>query len=284
MDLMRELGAPLEYDQHQHGFYYTQPNYAFPSISLTESEIIAMTVNDQLLKQYRNAPYYEEIKKVIAKIMQFLPAETFNEENAAIFSFVSPPASVVKRRQFEILQHAAAAEKQVQIKYYSPHSNTESERSVDPYTIRNQHGTWYLIGFCHLRNEFRIFALNRILTIECTDIDFYKPGSFSVERFLENSFGIYLDPKIYHVKLKFPAYEARWIRERQWHKSQKMTTTEDGSLILEMDVKGLEDVKRWVLQYGAEVEVLEPAELREAIGREVAGLQKKYFNGKIGGI
>ena len=153
-----------------------------------------------------------------------------------------------------------------------------SNRVIDPYAIRNQHGTWYLIGFCHQRNEVRIFALNRILTIETTDVDFYKPSSFSIEDYLKDSFGIYRNEKTYHVKLKFSPYQARWIRERQWHKTQKLSELEDGGLIMEMDVEGIEEVKRWVMQYGGEVEVVEPGELRKDIIKEIYKIQKLYPN------
>ncbi|MBN2092474.1 WYL domain-containing protein, partial [candidate division KSB1 bacterium] len=249
IEMMRELGAPIEYDKQEHGYYYSQPNYAFPSISLTASEVEAILLIKQILKPYQNVPYYREIDNFFDKIMQFLPIETINEENSAIFSFVNPPASPVEKQQFEILQKATAQGKQVKIRYYSPHNNKESERIVEPFRIHHHHGAWYLIGFCHLRNEMRTFAIHRILAIELLNKDISIPSSFSVEKYLENSFGIYLDPKIYHVKLKFSAYEARWIRERQWHKSQQLTNMADGALMLEMDVKGLEDVKRWVLQY-----------------------------------
>ncbi len=277
IDYMRDQGAPLEYDPTQHGYYYSEPNYFLPAISLTQSDMFAFFVNEQILKQYKDAPYYKEIKKVIEKIIQFLPDEITTEQTADIFSFTNPPSSSIDKQQLEVLQKAAYEEKQVKIKYHTQHSNKVSDRLIDPYAIRNQHGTWYLVAFCHQRNEVRIFALNRILTVETTEVDFYKPSSFSIEEYLKDSFGIYRNEKTHHVKLKFSPYQARWIRERQWHKTQKLTELENGSLILEMDVKGLDEVKRWVLKYGSEIEVIESKILREEIKQEVKKLSEIYF-------
>lgn len=54
------------------------------------------------------------------------------------------------------------------------------------------------------------------------------------------------------MKLKFSLLQARWIREQQWHKTQQLTDLPDGSLLLEMCVTGLPEVKRRVLQYAAD--------------------------------
>ncbi len=276
IDKMRELGAPVEYDPKQHGYFYTEKNYFLPAIPLTQSDMFAFVVNEQILKQYQDAPYYQDIKQVIERIIQFLPDEIAADETASIFSFQSAPASPVNKQHFELLQQAAYDEKQVKIKYHSQHSNQASERVVDPYAIRNQQGTWYLIGMCHNRNEVRIFALNRILSLTLTDGDFYKPLNFDTDEFLKNSFSIYRDDKTHHIKLKFSPYQSRWIRERQWHKTQQLTELNDGSLIFEMDVQGLDEVKRWVLQYGGEVEVLEPAVLRKDVFIEVERMALLY--------
>jgi predicted DNA-binding transcriptional regulator YafY len=69
------------------------------------------------------------------------------------------------------------------------------------------------------------------------------------------------------VAIRFAPRQARWIRERRWHPSARVQDAIDGGCVLRMRVAGLGEVKRWVLQFGAEAEVLKPASLR----REVVG-------------
>ncbi len=76
--------------------------------------------------------------------------------------------------------------------------------------------------------------------------------------------------------MKYSPYQARWIRERQWHKTQKLSELDDSSLILEMDVEGLEEVKRWVMQYCGEVEVVEPKILKDEIINEIKKMNYMY--------
>ena len=74
----------------------------------------------------------------------------------------------------------------------------------------------------------------------------------------------------------FSPYQARWIRERRYHPSQQTEEFPDGSLLVSMEVAGTEEVRRWLLGYGAEVEVLEPASLRAEIRTELQKLLAIY--------
>ncbi|MBI3755524.1 MAG: WYL domain-containing protein, partial [Deltaproteobacteria bacterium] len=67
--------------------------------------------------------------------------------------------------------------------------------------------------------------------------------------------------------------QARYIKERQWAKEQKIKEQKDGSIILEIKTSGFWDVKKWVLSFGAEARVLKPEKLRKAVIEEMkAGL------------
>lgn len=272
-----QLDAPIKFDPHENGYYYSEPNYFLPVVLLKESELFSFMVTEKILKQYQNTPYYEQIKGAVDKILQFLPDEISSQNVMNLYDFQQAPASSIDQHKYSLLEQAVREQCRVKIRYHSLYRDEINEREVDPYYILNKGGTWYFIGHCHLHDEVRIFALNRVLTIDLTDSYFDPPADFDKEKYLGNSFQIIRNGINYHIRLKFTSYQARWIRERKWHKTQKLTDLEDGSLILEMDVTGLSDVKRWVLQYGAEVEVLEPGELREGIAEEVKKMKRIYY-------
>ena len=78
------------------------------------------------------------------------------------------------------------------------------------------------------------------------------------------------------MALRFDAYQARWIRERQWHPTQEVEELADGGLVLRITVAGGGDLKRWVLSHGSHVEVLEPEWLREAVAEELRRAAQIY--------
>jgi len=276
IDCMRNMGAAIEFDRQRNGYYYTDTTYYLPALPITEREALLFVINDRILSQYQQAPYYAELKKAIEKILQFLPDELDLEHKGDFISFQSQPQTAVQQQKFDLLQQAICEERQINMKYYAQHRNEVTQRTVDPYLIHCHQGNWYLIAHCHTRNEIRIFALSRMLAIELTDDYFDKPLNFSIEDFLKDSFNIIRGGETYHVVLKFSPYQARWIRERQWHRSQKLTELEDGGVMLEMDVQGLDEVKRWVMQYGGEAEVAEPEVLREDVFKEIGRMAVLY--------
>jgi len=208
--------------------------------------------------------------------MHFLPAESPLQEFTHLYEFQFAPSSPIDAHKYALVEKAVQEQRQIRLGYHSLHRDKISQRNVDPYYILHKNGAWYFIGHCHERQEPRIFALSRVVTVELTETGFTLPADFDKEKYLGDSFDLMREGQKYHVQLRFSPYQSRWIAERKWHKTQQLTWQPDGSLLLELDVTGLADVQRWVLQYGSEVEVLAPPELRAAIQAEIRKMAAQY--------
>jgi len=90
-----------------------------------------------------------------------------------------------------------------------------------------------------LREDLRIFALDRTRKMSETTQTFIMLPDFSIEDYLGSALGIELGGESQEVVIKFDRHQARWIRERCWHHTQKLEPKSDGSLILTMTVSGL---------------------------------------------
>jgi predicted DNA-binding transcriptional regulator YafY len=77
------------------------------------------------------------------------------------------------------------------------------------------------------------------------------------------------------VKVVFAKKLARYIRERLWHPSQKFRDLTDGQLELTLHVADTLEVRRWILGYGVQAEVIEPAGMREALRQEAEALAER---------
>ena len=74
------------------------------------------------------------------------------------------------------------------------------------------------------------------------------------------------------VRLRFNAVAARWVREKTWHVTQTFNEHEDGSLTLTFAVNHLAEVKRWVLSFGCDCEVLGPGSYGSDSDSEIANM------------
>jgi predicted DNA-binding transcriptional regulator YafY len=125
-------------------------------------------------------------------------------------------------------------------------------------------GGLYIFAYITAYDEIRTLAVERIHRLQVTDIPFEYPEDFEPEKLLSSAFGIIFDKPI-RLKVRFSKQVAPYISERTWSPNQVITENEDGSIMLDMETWGWIDVKRWLLSYGTNVEVLEPVEMREEI-------------------
>ena len=173
------------------------------------------------------------------------------------------------------ISEAAIQKKIVEIVYYAMSRKKETRRKVAPYKIWFFDGTFYLIGNCGLRDDVRIFALDRIKTIMPTDETFDLPDDFNLDDFMKSSFGVFQGEPV-KVRIWFAADIAEYIREKTWHETQKIETQKDGSIIFEAEVAGTKEIEFWVLKWGAKAKVLAPESLRDEIRSEIEAMQEIY--------
>jgi predicted DNA-binding transcriptional regulator YafY len=172
------------------------------------------------------------------------------------------------------IQGALMERRRLRLRYYSMSRDEVTDRRVDPYHLTLHGGGFYLVGHCHLRQAVRIFAVERIRECEELAARFEMPEKFDVEKYLESAWGI-IRGDIVTVKAVFARSLARYIRDRLWHPTQKLRDLDGGRLEMTMRVADTLEVRRWILGFGSEAEVLEPAALREALRRDAEALARR---------
>jgi predicted DNA-binding transcriptional regulator YafY len=132
-----------------------------------------------------------------------------------------------------------------------------------------------VIGFCHLRNDIRVFAVDRIQDFRVSSDTFQRPVDFSGREFMRTSFGVF-HGQATRVRIRFSAQVAGYVKEKKWHESQIITEIPDGSVELEMEVAGIREVKLWVMGWGAQARVLVPEALKKEIKAEIRAMRAQY--------
>jgi predicted DNA-binding transcriptional regulator YafY len=170
--------------------------------------------------------------------------------------------------------------RRVEMVYHSLQRKEKTLRKVDPYKVWFYDGTIYLIGLCHLREEVRMFVLDRIKAVTMTDERFTIPKDFHLDDFMRHSFRVMHD-ELYTVKVRISPGWARWVGEKIWHESQKIVKLPGGGLEINFRVAGLDEIKRWVLSFGPECQVLEPAKLKEIVRKDLSRNLAQYSKPRL---
>ena len=174
----------------------------------------------------------------------------------------------------QLIQTALLEHRQLEMQYYSVSRDETTRRRVDPYHLTLFSGGFYLVGYCHLRRALRIFAVERVRELRALSSRFDLPTNFKAEEYLREAWGI-VKGDVVTVEVIFSRAAARDVRGRLWHPSQRLREMPGGRLELTLKVADTLEVRRWILGYGPDAEVMEPAALREALRQEALALGEK---------
>ncbi len=276
-----EQKAPLEYDPIRHGYHYTDKTYDLPAIRISEGDLFALTIAEKALAQYRNTPLYDRLLTIFAKIQETLP-EKVSVHPAwvdAKFSVMPTPTTRINPAIWETVAKALRANRVLRIQHQVPGTKGPLTREVDPYHMMSFKGEWYLIGFDHYRRQVLMFGISRIRDAEALSEEAQGAADFDAAAYLRSHFGAFVGEKQYNVKIWFSPDAAPFIRERDWHPSQKIKENKDGSLVVSLRVSHLLGIRQWVLSWGGEAEVLTPKELRQDVKGELRRAAERYKAG-----
>jgi predicted DNA-binding transcriptional regulator YafY len=146
----------------------------------------------------------------------------------------------------------------VSARYASRASGRTREYYLEPQRLSYADGGVYLTAWVRKYEQLRTFALERIETLALED-DRFQPRALPAEPFT-NSLGVNSGPST-RVVIAFSRNAAAYVAEREWHRSQHLTSRPDGSLVLELDVCIDQPLRRWILGFGCDARVLGPSSL-----------------------
>lgn len=276
--LKENLGMEIAYDRFRNGYYNANPSKKLPSFELTDGELFALLLGKEMLSQYTGTAFEQPLRTAIEKISQRLPdrVQIDFKQLSSMVSFHPGAVIPISRKLFLDLNRACEKRLPTDITYYAASKNQTSKRLVHPLRLLENRGTWYMAAFDTMRKDMRLFALHRIQEYKLRNERFRPPAGLDIDAWLKSAFQLEHGDEVQKVRVRFGMRAAPYIRERKWHTSQKLTEFKDGTCVLEFETRNLEEVKRWVLVYGAEAEVLKPDRLREMVARELQGAMRHY--------
>jgi predicted DNA-binding transcriptional regulator YafY len=280
IDFMRDrLYAPLYYNPMKRGYEYEDDSYELPPIWFKEDELLAMCIALRLSSTLPDLKLKDSLHELLEKFLTFRPLNSHVtlEEIKDKVSVKNVEYYRVDEVVFHRVVDSLFQNEALKISYHTPHKDETTERVIQPLHLLCYMGSWHLIAFCTLKRELRDFTLSRIRTIESSPQVVKLPkGLHSIKDYISKNFGVMSGEKSIEVHLKFLPEVSHWISEQVWFSGQEVSLNEDGSICLKFPVADFREVRREILKYGASVEVLSPAKLREEIRSEIGKMTKIY--------
>jgi predicted DNA-binding transcriptional regulator YafY len=180
---------------------------------------------------------------------------------------------------FRIVARGYLYHRKLQI-VYQPYHGQPFMTTFAPYLIEPSliGFATYMIGLSDSVNALRTYKVERILEAKLLRDEFDIPPDFPGLELLRNAWSIYYGEETVEVILRFHPEVARRVQETQWHPSQQIIPDEHDPryLCLRLQVADTTDLTPWIRTWGANCEVLSPADLRDMMMGEARRLAALY--------
>ncbi|MCR5025285.1 MAG: YafY family transcriptional regulator [Lachnospiraceae bacterium] len=260
-DLCR-AGIPIQTMQGTGGGISIMEGYRMDRTILTSKDMQMILAGLRSLDSVSGSSYYGQLMEKIQS-----GSSKFIHGRDSILIDLSSWHRESLAPKIETIQDAIGLKKTIRFNYYSPGGDTE--REIEPYYLIFRWTSWYIYGYCYLRNDFRLFKLDRMDGI--THVASYE-GDREVPMPDLSSENVF--PPKDRVKALFdPSMKWQLVEE---YGVDSFTERKDGSLLFEHEYADDEGLLAWLLSCRNKVTVLEPEHIREKLFTITSEIAKRY--------
>lgn len=272
-----ESGVPLTYADG--GGYEILDGYQLPPLMLTAREAATLLLGTEFMKLQSDPSLAKDADLVGMKIQQVLPREIQEyverlQENTVMDPYwlhrhEADVTDEEEGRWYELSQ-AVARRNLVLMEYHVASRNELTRRTIEPLGLVYYTDHWNLIAYDQLRKDIRNFRLDQIHSMRVLLEKFERPEGFDLATHLAERGE---SPKNVRVRIRFADRVYRWARGGIPAKIEE-EVTEGSDVTVTFYFENMDYIANWLMRYGLQATVLEPASLREAIAEQARSIAK----------
>ena len=271
--MLQDLGIPIESERGRNGAYILSPGFKLPPMMFTNEEALALTVGLISARRLNLADTDRAVESALAKLERVMPVELKSHVRALTETITLdknfPPSTPPSETVLSIMSSAAQLQQRVHLQYHSPQGE-DTERDFDPYGLTYYLQKWYVVGYCHLRQDLRSFRLDRITNIITADIRFKRPEGFDPLAHIIQAIATMPRKFAFELLLKTDINTA----QREVFDVLGVLEPHDDGIVMRGSVEDLDWLARQISIFSFEFVVREPIELRAELAKHSAKLAK----------
>ncbi|MBS4174657.1 YafY family protein [Bacillus sp. FJAT-49736] len=268
IDSLCASGVPIIADSGHNGGYsiLEQFNEAPLFFDLQEQKAL---IHAAKYAEEAGYPFGEALDSAISKLKLYTNEEQLKQINRYSIGFdvIHPPVNTSGDETLELLEQAVAEEATLFLEYRKRNGDEPSNRKLDPYGIVNWKNRWYVVGYCHLRNEIRSFRVDRILSLSRTDQTFERPIEFSARGFLLNSILPDIEDPTGLISVRIEGHKSAIDNLcEHWLLGHMLIERTHNEVHFKLDKEMITySLPYLILSYGKSIQVQEPSFLKEKL-------------------
>lgn len=274
---LEEAGVPL-YGEAGVGYSLVE-GYRLPPVMFTADEAVAFITAEKLMGKFTDAALQQNYTEAMYKIKAVLRgSEKDLLENLDSQIIVKGNRGEINSpgNSLDLLLKAITEKKAVQITYRSFGSEHDTERLLEPIGVFHESEYWHTIGYCHLRETYRQFRIDRIVSISLTAIA--QQEHESLKEYQETAAAkatFALQKAVIRISRQAAPYAKE---QRHYYGFVSETLTDDYVEMTFLSQSLEEGLARWFMMFADHAEIIEPQLLKDS----VHALIEKYLQKNAG--
>jgi len=269
--LRDRLLAPLAFDQRKNGFYYTENGFGLPFEQ--SPKIVFLLGMLGKIADETGLGDLPEVRSLEKRLSQLVFPEYSRLVEAIHCEWVEVEA--VQPAIFDKIIEATVKQRVLKIDYRSALAR-KSERELEPLRLICYQGRWYILAFCRLRGDIRVFHIARIGRATLQKEVFRRESEDNYSSYLNSAFGIFKGKPLFNATILFTSTAAELVRHQRWHREQIVEEVQEG-ILLHLPVNDDRELVMKILQYGSMAQVIHPDRLRRRLSDEAEAISKLYI-------
>ena len=262
-------GIPIVSYPGNNGGYGIMENYRLDRQVLSLDDMSSIIT---ALKGVGNSTGDSDMDNIAEKILSLVPQDKVSglkKRAEEVVIDITPWGFKQKlKEQSKIIQQAISDNTLIKFSYSNMRGDV-LERIVEPMTMIFKSYAWYLFGYCRLRNDFRLFRLSRIDSLQSVNEKFMRKDITYKDFFAEEN-----QLAATNLILKFTP--AAKIRVEEYFDEASVKYLSDGGIVASAAFPEDEWMYSFILGFGETVEVIQPAHVREIIRKKSEKIYSIY--------
>jgi len=250
--------APIEVYEHKY-YRYSVDGYSIMDMPMSQNDYDVMQEAVDMLRQLEGFEQFSEMSDVVSRLQDKLAISRNNRK--PIIHFDSVP-NLKGLKFLNPLYNYIAHKQTLRIMYQSFSARRPMEFVLCPYLLKEFWNRWFLFGSKASDLLLYNLALDRIISVESSDVPFRENPDFDSEHFFDDVIGVSKNIRNTPRRVKFWASpeQSKYIKTKPLHPSQRVVqeNPEDGSCIFRIDVVINIEMYSVFMSYGPGVKIIYP--------------------------
>ncbi|MEX2346659.1 MAG: YafY family protein [Balneolaceae bacterium] len=278
LSALQETGVPIGSEPGKG--YFIVKGYHLPPVMFNRSEASSLLAAERLMQRWSKSELSRSYLSALDKIRAVLPSrdkEFFDtlDRHIKTYSYKKDKEQLPDDRIFTGLQNVIFRKEIIEIDYYSPYKRQKTTRKVEPLGLLLMGDHWYLAGWCRLRNDYRMFRLDRFKTYRSTGNFLPDPPEHTLQEFYERN--LHEEEDLQEVVVWFEQKMVRYVGDQKYRYGWAWEKDVEDGVEMTFLTSYAEYFSRWLLIWGKSVRVVKSDIIKERV-KELAEELYRYYS------